>query len=169
MYSKKTLIVAAMILVGVFSGSSVFAYDGNDWNKPLPENSNMRAHRFMPKKMKEQRVEQREKFLSAHAELLNMSVEELKTKLENGEKMIDLVENAGFDKKEFREKMKEQGIQPRFKHKKPDMKKMKKQFENFVEKPHLDQEKANSWFERTKNRIFDWFRKPKTDRMNTAF
>jgi len=53
----------------------------------------------------ENRKKTRESILAAQAELLDMSVDELKAKLESGKKMRDLVEEAGFEFSKFHEKM----------------------------------------------------------------
>ncbi len=51
--------------------------------------------------------QQHEEILAAQAELLDMSVDELKSTLESGKKMQELVEEAGFTLTEFHEKMAE--------------------------------------------------------------
>lgn len=51
--------------------------------------------------------ESKEKILSAQAELLDMSVDELKSALESGKKLEELVKQAGFELSEFHEKMAE--------------------------------------------------------------
>jgi len=56
---------------------------------------------------REWKQQMHEKTLAAQAELLDMSVDELKAALESGKKLADLVEEAGFTLTEFHEKMAE--------------------------------------------------------------
>lgn len=132
------LSVLSLIIAGSFIFPKAIFADENDGANGAVERE---GRRFMFKRgsdhCKGQRPEiMRHNIIQDRADILGLSVDELREKIEGGMTFPEIVEEAGFTKEEFAEKMKD---------------KMKENLDKLVEEGKISSEQAEKMLERAKN------------------
>lgn len=107
---KATLVVSSIVLFGLLMTTTVYAYDGNLWQDPKMGES--MGHKLGDKNFGPGMKIDHKKGLVGEvkniaSEILGLSEEEAKAKIDSGMTMKDIIEEAGYTQESFRDAMHE--------------------------------------------------------------